>query len=197
MTYHNMNVRTLSLIIILAIMAAGLTWLAIYLAQNQQVREESPRPSIVATPTPVEASAKLYFLPETVASSSSSSLSTEIWLDAGKNEISGVQIELKYDPSALSNVVLKPADDSGFFGPLKSSIILFNSVDQKQGRVSFAMGIGLSERAKRGVARVATLSFTKRIGSPPSTITFLPTTQVTQLDVTSSVLKETKDLMIQ
>lgn len=189
--------KTTILIIILTIVTAGLVFLAI--------KSEQKIPSLSQTSTPktqpaskVEKTSTLFFAPSSLnASSGSSTLqTTDIMINTGKDSVTGVQIELSYDPKILSNVqIASPVADS-FFGT--SSIVLFKEVNQELGRISFASGIAPQETPKSGVGKVATLTFTaaKPLASDTAMIKFVDKSMVSHANTQESVLKETIPLTI-
>ena len=188
--------KTTLLIVVLAIVTAVLLFLAI----NQSGKQNTP-PQVSTTPTetPVVKSAKVFFNPTNVdlsAGSSATPTSVDIVVDSGGQDIAGVQAELEFDPQAITNVKLVPAADAtGFFGT--GANVLFNDVNPTTGRISYAIAIGPNQAGKKGVGRVATLTFQKGFGTSSSTtVNFLDKTLVTQLDQSQSVLKDTAPLNI-
>lgn len=196
-----MNTKTLILIVILALVAAGLFGFA-YTSMQQTTSPTTTSQTTPGNPTisqTIPATAVLYFEPESITSTSSSSITVTIMADSHENILSGIQAEMQYDPQILTNMKITPIQgvvNNAFFGEKDEQFILFNEVDQKLGRASYAVGIIPSTTPKAGIGKVATLTFSKRAGSTPTTITFLPTTTVTQLESTTSVLKESRPLVI-
>jgi len=188
--------KTLLLILVLAAVTAILIFLAIMSqSMRQPTSTQGPNPTLI----PVEKTAKVLFNPTSVDLSSTTATPTSsvnILVDSGGAEISGVQVELQYDPNALRNVVLTPTvDATGFFG--SSASVLFNDVKQDTGRISYAVAISQGQGGKAGVGKIATLTFTKGLGAIRTTqITFLDKTLVTILGANDSALKETVPLSI-
>lgn len=195
-----MNRKTLLLIIFLAFMTLGLFSLAYYSIQPATKPSTTPTPQQFVSPTPVAKTARLYFVPDIISSTSTSAVSTaDVWIDAGSNMISGVQLEMQYNPDSLQNVTIKPAtgEVNSFFAPAPSSVLLFNEVDSKLGRISYAIGISTGVKAISGKGRIATITFARLKNGQSESITFLPSTQVTQPRNKTSVLKEALPLTIQ
>ena len=139
------------------------------------------------------------FNPQNVDLSSGSvapASTVEIMVDSGGQNITGVQVELQFDPKALASVKLLPeANATSFFGSTVS--VLFNDVNTQTGRISYATAIPPGGTPKKGVGKIATLNFQKAYGAPSSTqIVFLDKTLVTVLGANQSALKATVPLNI-
>ena len=123
------------------------------------------------------------------ASSVSGSYEVDINIDTDKNEITGVQLELTFDPSKLTKVNIVPGDF--LLGPA----VLIKDIDTKNGRITFALGNKPGEKAVKGSGTVAVLSFSK--AAPEATnINFLPHTAVSAPGYNQSVLRETVSAVI-
>ena len=109
----------------------------------------------------------------------------QVTIDSHMNEITGVQLEMQYDPQTLANVTVEP-------GPfLPEPLILKNTVDQATGKITFIMGITPQQNPVKGKGTVATLKFTKKATSSATTdITILPESEVTAQGINTTVLKE-------
>ncbi len=126
----------------------------------------------------------------------------EVVVDSGGAPISGVQIELMYDPAILQNVQFVPSQNtnsSPFFGDARQSIILTNLIDTTRGRVSYVVAISQSSNPKAGIGKLGTLTFTlnkPKIGAA-SMVNFSSQTQVTRKGlIGQSVLKNAIPLVI-
>ena len=187
--------KTTILILILAVVTAVLVYLAVTEGQKQGISQTTTAP----TQKVVAKTSKVFFSPQTVDLSSanaSNSSTADLVVDTGNDNIAGVQAELQYDPKVLTNVKLIPAADAtGFFGP--TAVVLFNDVNPTTGRISYAIAINAGQATKKGVGKIATLSFSKTYTATPSTtITFLDKTLVTKLGENESVLKGTAPLTV-
>lgn len=188
--------KTLILILILAAVTGILIFLAITSQTSKQpITTQAPAPTIKSA----EKTAKVLFNPQNIdlsTTAASPTSSVDILVDSGGADISGVQVELQYDPKALTNVIITPAvDETSFFG--NSGSILFNDVKRDTGRISYAVAISAGQAGKKGVGKIATLTFSKAFGGPVSTqVTFLDKTLVTVLGANESALKETVPLNI-
>lgn len=185
-----MSKRTLSLIIVLILLVVVLLSLAIG-------KTSTPPPPIptrpIATPTPKVEQTSLLFGDLTIAPSSPSASSKKeppyslpINIKTGSNAVTAVQLELLYDPKAITKVVVKP--ESFFANPT----VLINNIDAQNGRISYALGIGPDASGTQGTGTVASISFAAKSKTPIETsISFLPKTLVTAEGVSQSVLKTT------
>lgn len=115
---------------------------------------------------------------------------TEITINTNGDKISGVQIELSFDPKILTNVDIAP----GNF--LNNPTVLEKTIDTKNGVIKYTVAIKPGEKTVEGTGTLTVLSFTK-IGSEPTNINFLPTSQVSTTGLNQSVLKETISAEIQ
>lgn len=192
-----MPTKTTILIIVLSVITGLLIFLALSTDNdvpgklfNLQVNQNT---KVQPTVSPF---ATLSFVPSTlnIPESTTATQSVNIEVDTKGMKISGVQIELSYDPLAISNVKLTPSNE--IFGP--NSFTLINSVNPTEGRISYAVGISPDDSEKTGKGIVATLTFQTNIfaASPATQITFLPQSSVTTLATSRSVLKDITPLQI-
>lgn len=188
--------KTTILIIILAIITGVLIFLAVRSDQSLQTNV-TPVTTVKPTPVTIKPYANLTFsLNPLDVSKSATAQSIDIIIDTNGKPVSGAQVELYYDPKVLTNLKLTPALQSPFFGA--NPVVLINSVDSAQGRVSYAVAVSNSDTEKTGKGSVATLSFTinKFAGAAFSQITFLPKSAVTTFSSQSSVLNISTPLQI-
>lgn len=112
-------------------------------------------------------------------------------IKTGKNEVTAVQLEMSYDSSVLTKIVVTPGS---FFE--KPSVFL-NQVDEENGRISYAIGVGEDTSGIRGTGLVATLSFqAKTTLSKQTSMSFLPKTFVRGEGTSQSALKSTNSATI-
>jgi hypothetical protein len=179
-----MSRRTLFLILALFIITLTLLMMVVY-------QPQSPKTTSTVTPTvePVAQTVLSFGVPEIATTSSTTTLnySLPVNISTGKNKVSAIQLEMQYDPLLLTNV--KVTADSFFAKP----VVLIDQIDAKTGRISYAFGIGPADQGIMGSGKVATLTFSTKVGVPEKTaIIFLPKTLVTAEGVAESVLKEAK-----
>lgn len=189
--------RTLGLIILLAVVSAFLVYLAIIgetsLPQTPPLTS-SLAPTISSQPEEKGVrDTEIYFNPSHIPTSSSSSL----MVNPGKNRVTAVQLEMSFDTSLIKEVTLVPASGSGAFFD-SSAILLFQHIDHKKGRISYAVGIGPTQSPKTQPGRLAELTFIRspQTATSSSQISFLEKTMVTEEGTSTSVLKLASPLTI-
>jgi hypothetical protein len=96
-------------------------------------------------------------------------------IDTKGDSIRAVQLEVAYDPKALTNVTIKPGD---FFPDAQTLPV--GGVNQTTGRITFAVTPANLRDSKSGTGTVATLTFYPAAGATTSTpITLLDKSLVT------------------
>jgi hypothetical protein len=108
----------------------------------------------------------------------------DVNINSGDNKATGAQIEIQYDPKALTNVDIKPGT---FF---ENPEVPYKKIDAKTGRITLMVGNRVGQDGKEGEGPIAVLSFTKTTPDE-TTINLLPESLVTAEGYQSSVLKET------
>jgi len=184
-----MSKRTLLLIVILTVITAGLLILAVSSQHEEAPQLANTSPS----PTTAPATVILGLTQSTPATGGVKSVDLNV--DSGASKVTGVQIELAYDPNVLTNVTVTPG------AYIQNPVVLFNRVDQKNGRITFAEGVsptGAESVGISGTGVAAVIKYSVSPGATGSTTTlhFLSKTVVTAEGVTTSVLKSTSDLTL-
>lgn len=164
--------RTAVLILVLIIAVAGLLALSL----NSKPSSPPTIPSSVAQTT--------LRLTSPVASTSGV-LTSNVLINTGGNKVTAVQLELSYNPNDLGSLDITP----GAF--IKTPTELLKTIDTNTGRISYALGIELSQKGVQGSGILATLSFTKLRASGLTTISFLPKSLVSAQGIAQSVLRTT------
>ena len=146
-----MSKRTISLIIALFLVTILLLGIAL---SNSSKSGNGNSTHISPTPTPY-AQTSLNFSPATVSIPAGSvALQTvAVMINTQANDVTGVQLEISYDPKALTNVHI--LSGSMFTDPL----LFANKVDTVNGRISLAYAITPSQQAKSGNGTVAIITF--------------------------------------
>lgn len=183
--------RTIFLLLFLFFLAGGLVLLYNNGGKiiNTNVSIAPPLVSPEPTPTP-SVQTTLSFSPNPLVIASPSG-TLEISIDTGTNKVNAVQIELSYDPNAITNMKILQGT---FFSDATQ---LLNTIDAKNGKASYVLVISPSGRAQSGKGTVATVAFTNKLPSgQKTTITFTPKTLVTADDTPISVLKATDSATI-
>lgn len=178
-----MSKKTLLLIVFLFLVTCGLLYLAL-------VSSPYKKPSITTpTPTPMSVNAHTTLSLSPASASESSQLTQytlAVVINTGENPVNSVQMELAYDPQALTNVTLAPGD---FFQQPSALVDNINTVD---GRISYALAEQIDLPGKMGTGSVALLSFnvSPTFTDKTTTITFLPKSAVAADRILESVLKK-------
>lgn len=173
-------IKTFLLILVLALITAGLVTLA--LLPKTPTKEENA-PVAEVTPNPVQTTLTISSTP--IPQATPSAYTTDVVINTGQNKVTEVQLELSYDPNVLTNVSI----ESGPF--FLNPEILLKNIDQKNGRITFALSPagGLAALGQGIIAKISFSSTSKT--TAPTKIEFLPKTKVTALDTSESVLKST------
>lgn len=180
--------------VLVAIIILAAVGILIYLSMrvDQTKVSETVVQSPPISPKPrVEKTATLFFAPSTLnlLLTDKAPYAIDIMLDAGSASVSGVQAEIKYDPSIISLAKITPATDS-LFGP--NAVNLINDIDPINGASVFAVGIPSGGTPKSGSGKIATITFNVLSSASPSTeIRLLDTSIVTKLGEKNSILKGT------
>ncbi len=169
-----MSRKTLGLIIVLLILTIILVFVA--LSTKQQQSQTSPNNSTPSTtPTPVAGHTILSMSPNPVTALRGAPSTVNIMIDTKGDSIRAVQLEVAYDPKALTNVTIKPGD---FFPDAQTLPV--GGVNQTTGRITFAVTPANLRDSKSGTGTVATLTFYPAAGATTSTpITLLDKSLVT------------------
>lgn len=192
---RNIPGKTLVLIAILITLTVVLLGIAISIG-----RKSATRQVVTLSPTPqmVEKTAEIYFSPSSLdLSVGSSSATVDIIANTGKSPVTGVQVDISYNPSLISNVrVLPPDDNLSLFGPASSYTTLFTDT-KTPGKVSFALGINPTDSPKTGKGSVGKISFSVVKGATPTAeLSFGEGTIVTSKETQESILDSTFPLTI-
>jgi hypothetical protein len=183
MTRH-ISPRTLMLIAGLSI----LTIILIVLAVRPQTSFQTPAiPS--PTPTPF-AQSQLYLNLDPDATASGRSKRAIVSVSSGDNSITGIQLEMGFDPRIVTRVRISP--DTFFSTPT----VLLNDINYTSGRILYALSLPLEVPAVNGSGRIITLDLTLSPNATEATrIFFLPKTVITGEGFTRSVLNKLPDAL--
>lgn len=176
-----MSKKTLILIVILFVLTTLLFITA--MGKNKEVAEESSPEVEEVAAIPSVQKTNIYLSPDSLVLDSNSG-SINVDLSTEENNVTAVQLEMAYDPKVIGGIDIIPGD---FFD---DPSVLMKTIDQKNGRISYALILPASSPAKKGTGTVAVISFkvlNKNVGQ--TNISFLPKTLVTAEGVDPSVLK--------
>lgn len=185
---HRVSFRTTLLIVFLAILAAVLLFVAL-----KPVKKLATSNPTTPTPTTSPAHSTLALsLGTSTATAGANSQVADVTIDTQSNSVSGVQFEIAYDPTVITNVKVSAGD---FF---PTPLTLLNQVDSKNGKINYAVGIQPTGQGIKGSGTVAVISYTilPTQSASMTKLTFLPKTQVIQQGVLGSVLEKAIDLSI-
>lgn len=195
--------KTLFLIGFLFVITIALFYLALNETQKVELgKNQTTQIATVPTEVPVNKTAELYYSPDalTVNTNIASPSSADIFVNTGVNKITGVQLELSYDPEIITSLQVSQPIDEPFFkqGEFITLISPGDVVDQKNGRASYIVALTPNLDAKTGIGKVATITI--RV-NPLTTktqtqINFVDKTMVTELGTIPSVLKKSSPLII-
>lgn len=179
-----MSRKTLALLVSLLVVTVVLLGLA--LSSGKKTAPVTPPTDTTTGPQPTDAAqTTLTMTPATVTVGPNGTGTIDVTIATEVNDVSAVQLELEYEPTVITNVVVKPG--TFFDNPLN----LLNTNDQKTGRISYALGVTDKQAAHKGTGTVATITFRKVPTTTAQTteLKFLPKTIVTAISVSPSVLK--------
>lgn len=188
-----MSKRTIILIGVLFLVTAGLIAIALSPKGGNQQQQtgttgNNEQQQNLAAPSPtVKKTATLSFSPATVTLSGTGTI--DVMVDAGSTDyaITGVQLELSYDPKVVRVVQVKAG--SFFPNPLE----LLNSIDQGNGRVTYAVVAPPESQTQgqSGIAATITLQAIPDVPTNQTQLTFLPKSLVTAQGIAPSILNTT------
>jgi len=179
-----MSRRTIILIIVLIGITAVL--LAIALGQKRNLpiseRKPTPQPQVSYAHTLLEINSNPVL---EATSSGSPAYAVDVNINTEGDKVTAVQLELSFDPKAIVVTDIRPGT---FF---KNPIPLIKRINEKDGVISYALGINPGENGISGKGTIAVISY-KEVGQigTYTQINFLPKTLVTASETDKSVLKK-------
>ncbi|CAN5199546.1 hypothetical protein BH09PAT1_BH09PAT1_5720 [soil metagenome] len=168
-----MSKKTLGLILILLALTVILIFVAISTKQQTPTQPTSNSQTLTPTPTlaPGHTSLSLSPDPVTITGAGSNSATVNVLIDTGGDQVRSVQLEIAYDPKAITNVSLKPG--TFFTSP---NVLPIGGVNASTGRITYAVVPGSFSETKTGTGIVATITFTSLLN------TTVPSTSISLLD---------------
>lgn len=178
-----MSKKTIGLIVGLLATTAVLLLIALSARQTPQPNQpDSQQPS----PTVSVAQTVLSLSPNPASVAANGAGTIDVMINTGENQVSGVQLEISYDPAIISNLTVTPGDF------LQNAVNPDANSNNPPGRYTFFYGT--LSGGSNGTGRVATIRYTKARGVPATVteteIQLLPQTIVTMPGQYNSVLKE-------
>lgn len=176
----DMPKKTLALIVGLVIVTVILFVIAV---SNNKGPQKEGEQALQPSPTSA-AQTVLSMSPASVSVAPGKQGSVEVAMNPYGNAVTAVQLELQYDPTLMSNVVVTPG--TLFTNP----VVLINTNNTQTGRVTYAFGIQPNQQTVSGQGTVATVTFTgKGKAGQQAQLSLLPNSLVTARGIASSVLK--------
>lgn len=192
--------KTTILIAVLLLFTAGLVYIAVQTEKQvppeitEETLTEEELTDLIPTISP---QTQISFNPAVLNTFDvpSNQYSVDVNVNTNNQAISGIQLELSYDPAILTNVEIVPSENN-LFG--ENPAVLINSVDSDLGRISYAIALGgLTQEEVSGNGSIATVTFNANASLAESTqITILPKTTVRSLRSTNSLLQNSLPLSI-
>lgn len=177
-------VKTIALIVLLAFIAAVLLYIALTPKKtNTATRvvqvEQSQENTVLSLSNTQKNANGTYF--------------SDVLIDTGKDKLNAVQLELSFDPKALTNVDIS----AGNFLPQATELI--KKVDPVNGTISYAISLPFGQSPVSGKGVIAKITYSPVSSSldTSTTINFLPKTEVSSLSTGLSVLKQTVGGIVQ
>ena len=171
--------KTILLIIFLALITLALLYAAISSKTN------NPSPNKMQSVNTEAAQTTLEISPNLIKDATSSAYKTVVSINTGQNKVTSVQLELSFDPNVLTKVDILPGT---FF---ENPNIFLKTVDEVNGRISYAIGVLPCQDGVSGKGILANISFSTlpSLKNISTTINFEPKTQVSGEDSSVSILK--------
>jgi len=172
--------KTLALISGLVLVTVVLFVIAL---KSSQLSVPSSTPKPVATPTPSMAHSVLTLTPNPLTILPGTIGKVDVNIDTSVNSVTGVQLEISYDPNVLKNVKVVPGQ------LFQNPLVHTNENDITSGRYTYAIVKLPNQTPVKGTGIVATITFTASSTLGKSQLTLLPSSLLTQIGVADSVLK--------
>lgn len=182
----SMSGKTITLIVGLCVLTIALVVLAVKM--NKQAGAPSSQDQASApTPTPIAHTA-LSFSPQTVSvnPTSGATQSLEVMINTNGDPVSGIQLELSFDPKVVSLKTITP----GTFLP-NALVLLPAKIDNTNGTATLIFAKTPSQQPKTGSGLAATVTYTIKPGTTATQtqIKILPKSEISATGMKDSVLK--------
>ena len=166
---------------------------------NSYVNKTALSPELTPIPTSdiaSQAQSVLSLTPDPVTLDANGNGIIDVIIETKTNDVTAIQLELLYDPSAITNVSIKPAQ---FFA---QPVELKKRVNTQNGRITYMLGVSPTQQPIRGTGAIAKITFTKAVGTKlsHSPFSFYHSGNIESIvaatGVDKSVLKKTYDTNI-
>ena len=189
-----MSKKTLALIIGLSIVTSLLVYIAV--SQKSPSNQQNLTSYVPAkpSPTPSPLTTTLSFSPNPLFLSSQSAQIVDVVVNSNGSKITGVQLELTYDPKVVTITDVSSPKTDGF---IKNPMQLVKKIDPESGKITFAIVVPPNQEGSVGVGKVATINLRANLKpEEQTTLQFLPQSLVTAEGFSASVLKSTEGVVI-
>lgn len=180
--------KTLALITGLVLVTVVLFVIALRSSQQSTQNPVTTTPATDTKPTVSMAHSVLSLSPDSVKVLPGASGSVDVIIDSSDNEVTGVELDIAFDPKQITNVKVTPKEL--FQDAVTQTKDSFNINSNQTGRFRFAFAKATARASFKGSGTVASISFTAKSTNGTSKLTLLPTTLITANGVADSVLKE-------
>jgi hypothetical protein len=176
--------KTIMLIVALVLITVGLVYLSV--SSSFQNPEQSPKKETAMNYVQTRFELGTNPVLDPLSSTSATPLyNLDLNITTGQNKVTAVQFEISYDPTAITNVDIKPAGKSETWAELP-----IKKIDAQNGIITYALGMNPGQKGVSGQGPIAKISFSKAYGFTGQTrISFLPKTMATAEGYDKSVLK--------
>ena len=173
------------LVIIFLCLGALAVALFLLIFQRRPASQSQPIASPTVTPIPNPAQAILSFSPKTATLQEGEIFTVEVLVDADKNKLSGAELYISYDFTVLEALEVLPGN---FFGPPEETNILLKEIDNKNGKISYALGTFSPRQGKESLALIKFKA--KAVNQKTSTtLSFAQETKLADINEKGSVIK--------
>lgn len=194
-----MSKSTIALIIFLSIITAILLVIAF---TTQSTPKPAAAPTATPTITPFPAHTQLWFIPSSPSSPSGAPIispaplqkggtyAADVHVNTDVNTISGVQMEVAYDPKVITNVKVTPGT---FF---TNPNVIINRINTTDGRISYAIALQPGGTPQQGQGVVAIVHYTvlPTATATTTTLSFLPKSFVSVEGTSDTALQTSSDI---
>lgn len=194
----DMRPKVLLFIIILAAVTAVLVFFAV--RTTRKPVEEEPRPT-GAVYTPAPKTTTVYFDPQSLdlTTTTASASSVDLVVDTSSDKISGVQVDLYFDPDVITDIaIIPPSDQESFLGTSAQYRVLINELNLEEGVLSYTVAHNPRVAPVTGIGKIGTVTFSvdRNVLQSSTQITFGERSSVSKIGVYDTVLKNTTPLTI-
>lgn len=179
--------KTPILVLFLLLITGILVYMALSPKRGPGTETQNISPAAQAN-TKLSVASAPYLSEEEISTTSAKTYLIDVNADTGENAITGVQLELNYEPKDLNVIDILPGD------LIKEAVTVLKKIDKTNGTISYAIATPLGAKGVKGSGVVAKIKFqapldlSKTIG-----FSFDGKTVVTTDATTDDVLRETVD----